>query len=320
VSFAEEKGKPDTHRSHEGAATAKHNPTPNRGREFDRHSGTGRNPTENKKGGAGSGNWGNAEDELAALEDVKAEVAAESPEAKKDEKKKKKKKKAKKGEEEEEKEKKDEIPDEQLKTLDDFMKERATKAVKLTLPPARTAGEGVKADPKWAEAVKREDSEEVFVKTKEEPKKVETEEAKKPSKSSLRKKRKKEAKEQAAKKLAEANIVNMFDFSAKKENDFPRKERRGPPREGGQRGPREGGQRGPREGGQRGPREGGQRGPREGGQRGPREGGQRGPREGGQGRNPQPRKYKPGDAEGAPQFDASAFPALQVGPPPITVD
>jgi hypothetical protein len=157
VSFTEEKGKADTHRSAEGAPVVKHN-APNRGREFDRHSGTGRSPTENKKGGAGSGNWGknNADEELAALEDVKAEVAAESPEAKKDDKKKKKKKKGKKGEEEEEKEKKDEIPDEQLKTLDDFLQERATKAVKLTLPPARTAGEGVKADPKWAEAVKRE--------------------------------------------------------------------------------------------------------------------------------------------------------------------
>jgi len=103
----------------------KHN-APNRGREFDRHSGTGRSPVENKKGGAGQANWGalNEQDELTALDDVKAELAESDP-SKKDEQKKnkKKKKKGKKGEEEEEKEKKDEIPDEQLKTFDDFLKE-----------------------------------------------------------------------------------------------------------------------------------------------------------------------------------------------------
>jgi len=297
----------------------KHN-APNRGREFDRHSGTGRSPVENKKGGAGQANWGalNEQDELTALDDVKAELAESDP-SKKDEQKKnkKKKKKGKKGEEEEEKEKKDEIPDEQLKTFDDFLKERSAKATKLSLPPPRAAGEGAKEDPKWATAVKREDKEEVFVtvKVKEEPKKEEDE--KKPSKSSLRKKRKKERKQQEAKRLAEENIVNMFDFSAKKEHDRP-------PR-GGPRGPREGGSdrprgpRGPREGGNDRPR--GPRGPREGGNGGPREGGSdrpRGPRAGP--RNPQqPKKFRPGDNEG-PQFDASAFPALQVGPPPITVD
>jgi len=325
VSFAEEKGKPDTSRHADGAPVVKHNP-PARGREFDRHSGTGRSPVENKKGGAGAANWGknSADEELAAAEDAQAELAADTPEAgapKSDKKNKKKKKKGKKPEEEEEKEKKDEIPDEQLKTLDDFLKEKAAKAVKLSLPPARAAGEGVKADPKWAEAVKREDNNEVFVKVKEETKPPVTEEDKKPSKSSLRKRRKKEAKEATAKKLAEENITSMFDFSAKKEGgDFVPRGRGGPR---GPRGPREGGDnRGPRtpkEGGDnRGPR--GPRGPREGGDnRGPR--GPRGPREGGDNRAPnrQPRKYKP-EADSGPQFDASAFPALQVGPPPITVD
>jgi len=315
VSFDEEKHKPDTSRRipEHGAK-----PGPSRGREYDRHPGTGRSPVENKKGGAGQANWGknDATDELAGTEDAAAELQAETPEAKKEENnKKKKKKKAKKGEEEKEEEKKDEIPDEQLKTFDDFMKEQSSKTVKLTLPPARVAGEGVKIDPKWADAVKREDSEEAFLKTKDEPK--EAEEAKKPSKSSLRKKRKKDAKEQQAKKLAEANIVNMFDFSAKKENDFPRGGR------GRGRGPREGGR-----GGDRAPREGGFRGSREGGQRGERpqrEGGPRGHREGsGRGGAPrgnqQPRKYTPGAADQGAQFDDSAFPALQVGPPPITVD
>jgi len=51
--------------------------------------------------------------------------------------------------------------------LDDFKKEQATKAVKLTLPKARTAGEGVKLDPTWVGATKREDKEETFLKVQE---------------------------------------------------------------------------------------------------------------------------------------------------------
>lgn len=102
----------------------------------------------------------------------------------------------------------------------------------------------------------------------------------------------------------------MFDFSAKKEGEFPRGGRGR-----GSRGPREGGPRG-----DRGPREGGPRGDRQ-----PREGSGRGPRGGGGAprgnQQREPRKFSAGAAadQGA-HFDDSAFPALQVGPPPITVD
>lgn len=58
---------------------------PRRGRQFDRHSGTGRPPTENKKGGSGAGNWGDETKEgIVAAEAKAAADAAGSPAVERD--------------------------------------------------------------------------------------------------------------------------------------------------------------------------------------------------------------------------------------------
>jgi len=138
---------------------------------FERHSGTGRDPTENKKGGAGKSNWGAAgKDDLAAVIDaatepaaaddkeaadavpadaVAAEGAAEGADAK--------------GKEREQAAPVEEDPDDKLVTFDEYQKQQQKEAAearkKFKQPKVRTAGEGVKLDPKWANAVplKREE-------------------------------------------------------------------------------------------------------------------------------------------------------------------
>ncbi|KAG0167518.1 hypothetical protein DFQ28_004176 [Apophysomyces sp. BC1034] len=108
---------------------------PQRGRQFDRHSGTGLDDSEKKVKQA----WGHAEtaeaeaakDTLApsdpAAADQEAAVAAE--------------------------------PEEVVKTLDEYLAEKANKALNVVLPEARKANEG-SDDAKWKDTV-------AFVKTEE---------------------------------------------------------------------------------------------------------------------------------------------------------
>jgi len=293
VSFEE---KSDTNkgtgpRDHKDHVHKRDEPARSHGRQYDRHSGTGRPLNENKRGGSGPGNWGTADDELAAEEDLKVALQEQGTPA--ENKKKRKKKPKKKGEEESE-EKKDDIPDENLKLYDDFLKEQKEKQVKLSLPKARAAGEGVKEDPAWAAAVKLEKSDDksVFFKKEEAPEPIKESSTK--SKSALKRERKAQAKREAQKKMQDDYISNIFDFSAKKE-----------PSPGGRgrvpRGGRGGGNRGNRDKDFQ---------PREGGNRQPREGR---PARGGNTPQQAPKKFRVDDD--APQFDDSSFPALHVGPP-----
>jgi hypothetical protein len=241
---------------------------------------------------------------------LKAELQADqnvaSPNAEK-----KKRKKKKKTKEEEQEEKKEEIPDEDLRLFEDYLKERNEKAVKLSLPKPRSANTDVQiqADPAWSDAVKLEhgDDKPIYLGRKEDQP---AEKAPAPkTKAAQKRERRLQAKREAEKKLQDDTITAMFDFS-KKATDSP----------GGGRGRGSRGPRGPRrEGGEgSGHREGGGAG----GSRGPREGGHQGGGGGGGNRGnrnnfpPQsPKKFRPeGDA---PQFDDSSFPALQV-PPPTT--
>jgi len=115
---------------------------PPRGRQFDRKSGTGRPPTENKKGGSGSGNWGNelddavvatqeaklsAEDEKDKPEKTEGEGEATSPVATKA----------------------PEPKEPELLSLDEYRAKQAQKAPKVESLKLRTAGEGVSNDA-WA--------------------------------------------------------------------------------------------------------------------------------------------------------------------------
>jgi len=268
---------------------------------FDRHSGTGITPNENKKGGAGAANWGKpGVDELAAEEDLKVELQGEQA-AQAEAKEARKKKKKKKGKDEEaEADKKDEIPDESLKLFSEWEAEQKKKAAKLALPKARAAGEGVNEDPKWTSAVKldKDAAAEEFVKVvKKEPVQVASD-AKK-TKSQVRRERRRQAVVEQEKKLATENITTLFDFSAK-------------PQEEGGRG------RGRDRGGRGGGRHGGGRGHRNEGEGAPAgRFNNRPPREGGRGAHhgnrSAPKLFRP-DSD-APHFDDNSFPALHVGPP-----
>jgi len=109
-------------------------------RPFDRRSGTGRGK-EDKKGGAGKGNWGTFQDDQKVGEEVErqeektpaeteVQPQGEQPQG---------------GdaatEQKQEQPKEPEEEEDKTRTLDDFLKSKA--AVKVELPKARTAGEGV---------------------------------------------------------------------------------------------------------------------------------------------------------------------------------
>lgn len=108
-------------------------------RVYDRKSGTGRGK-EISKGGAGRGNWGSTSDEITEGEQVSEEGAPEAP---------------KEGEEKVEEVKEEEPapePEEQVKTLAEYLEEKKNKSLGLSLPAPRTAGEG--EDPnKWKDYV-----------------------------------------------------------------------------------------------------------------------------------------------------------------------
>lgn len=107
---------------------------PGRGRKFDRRSGTGRNPTENKKAGSGKANWGKAGEAVEELPKENGEAEKEETE-----------KPAAEGEvapAEGEPETPQE-PEKVLKGLDEYFAELKAKAAKVEAPKPRAAGEGV---------------------------------------------------------------------------------------------------------------------------------------------------------------------------------
>ncbi|EPZ33912.1 hypothetical protein O9G_002475 [Rozella allomycis CSF55] len=114
-----------------------------RGRDFDRRSGTGR--SEQKKEGAGRGNWGKTVEETQ--EQIPQEENVQTPEP--------------------------EIPEEPKveeppkKTIDEYYAEK--QKVNVALPPPRKANDG-KFDPKWKDAVVFEREDEVFLATEEKTK------------------------------------------------------------------------------------------------------------------------------------------------------
>jgi chemotaxis protein histidine kinase CheA len=296
-------------RGEAGAPGSEHRRGPKR--VFDRHSGTGRDPTENKKGGAGRSNWGAAgKDDLAAVIDAATEpAAADDKEAAE----------AVSGDaaapaegaeaaaaaapaEGKGKDREhaapahvEEDPDDKNITFEEFEKKQAAERAalkKLKLPKARSAGEGVKPNPQWDNAVPLKREEEtslpnVTLKPKKETKKAAAAatEAQAQPQQPTKKTRKEET-------ISAADIIR-FDTS-----------RRGD-REGGERSGRGGfGRGGSRGGGER-------RGPREGAAPG---GADRRPRrEGAQGspaQAPRAEAPKKAAAEAPAISDASLFPAL----------
>jgi len=108
---------------------------------LDRHSGTGRS-FENKKSGHGKANWGQAEredEEKVVVPVVEPEPVIEESEEDK-----------KKREEEEKKKEEERIKEEKQITLEDYLKQK--KSVNLSLPPPRSANEGMteQEKKKWA--------------------------------------------------------------------------------------------------------------------------------------------------------------------------
>jgi plasminogen activator inhibitor 1 RNA-binding protein len=287
---------------------------PARGRVFDRHSGTGRDPTENKKGGAGKSNWGAAgKDELAAVieaaaepaaagEEVEGAVAAEGAAAATEG------AAAAEGAETKGKDKAvepaapvEEDPDDKLVSFEEYQKQQKAEAAaakkKFKQPKARSAGEGVKLDPKWANAVplkKEDDAQPISITIAKKDAKKETKDAQ-PQVQLAKKAAPKE------KTISAADILR-FDTSR------PRGEGREGGREGG-RGGRGGFNREGREGGRGGF---GGRGRRDGGE----PTGERRPRREGQGSPAQaaPQAAAPKrEAKAAPApaiTDAAQFPAL----------
>jgi plasminogen activator inhibitor 1 RNA-binding protein len=240
---------------------------------FDRKSGTGRSPVENKKGGGGKANWGKpGQSDLEGLQegaeqvegkeptqqDAKAEGGAPSDAPAEP---------VKEGEEAEEEE------EDKTLTLEEFQAQQKKKLAKVKLPKTRKAGEGVEQDKQWAEAVpltkKLDDEPETLVPLA--PKK-----ATKPKK-------------KAKAKDTVSDASNLLSFTPAE------------PKRGGGRGRGEGRGRG------RGGR-GGRRGDSRGDSRGESRGGRGGRGGSTSGRGGAPRKYSP--EQSAPRFDESSFPTL----------
>lgn len=134
---------------------------PARGRKFDRRSGTGRPPTENKRSGSGKANWGKlGENE----EEVAAQVTKENGEAEKEETE----KVTVEGEAAAAAEGEAAPKEPETKSLDEYYQELKNKAVKVEAPKKREAGEGVDQSA-WKEYVplaKEEASDSLAPKTK----------------------------------------------------------------------------------------------------------------------------------------------------------
>jgi len=135
-------------------------------RPFDRRSGTGRGK-EDKKGGAGKGNWGTVDDEQKAAEEgynhrkkpEGQEPQGEQPQATETQ------------TEQKEVQREPEEEEDKTRTLDEFFKAKAS--VKIDLPKARQAGEGV-SDADWKGFVPLKKKEDEALTTPKEEKKKES--------------------------------------------------------------------------------------------------------------------------------------------------
>ncbi|KAL1936581.1 hypothetical protein VTP01DRAFT_715 [Rhizomucor pusillus] len=154
---AEKQGSPKANGASRGGARGgrrngrQQNGRPQRGRQFDRHSGTGLVDNEKKE----KQGWGHPETaEAEAANDTtspKDPAGAEEPVKEAAE------------------------PEEQVKTLDEYLAEKANKSLKVSLPEARKANEGTD-DSKWKDAVaftKQEEPEYFAVKESKPAKKTE---------------------------------------------------------------------------------------------------------------------------------------------------
>lgn len=158
----------DPHRSSERRARGADQVGENSGRRvYDRRSGTGRG-REQKKGGAGRGNWGREGESEATPEnweqteegkeapkegETKVEEVVERDPA---------------AEEAERIAREEQEKEDKMLTLDDYLKQKEAASLKMTLPEARKANEGVdsKDSGKWANysVVKRDEDDEVVAK------------------------------------------------------------------------------------------------------------------------------------------------------------
>eukprot|EP01112_Ceratiomyxa_fruticulosa_P015131 TRINITY_DN4416_c0_g1_i1.p1 TRINITY_DN4416_c0_g1~~TRINITY_DN4416_c0_g1_i1.p1 ORF type:complete len:395 (-),score=138.85 TRINITY_DN4416_c0_g1_i1:113-1297(-) len=190
-----------------------------RGRAMDRKSGTGRSPTENKRGGAGKANWGGVEEEIKdSIAEVENTEAANG--------------------EGEKKETKSETPatttpattekpveeEDKSITYEEYLRKLKQQTVRGSSVETRKAGEGVD-DKQWADyqPLHKQDPEQ-------KPKKKESKE-------------KEKEKDEKVKKVAVEEVFSVKYASSQPE----RRERRGGDRE--RRGGGGGGRGGPREGG-----------------------------------------------------------------------
>jgi len=103
---------------------------------YDKNSNVPKN--ENKKGGQGTGNWGNEKDEPRGADDAKKELV----------------------EGEEPKNEVPEEPEEKTITLKEYQEQRAALAPKVDTPKRREAGEGEKSDLHKYTVLKKDDEEE----------------------------------------------------------------------------------------------------------------------------------------------------------------
>lgn len=134
-------------------------------RAFERRSGTGRPfGGENKKGGAGRGNWGKPGSEQEALADVNAESEQTEETPKTEETKDTEPAAPKQLTPEEEEALKEKEKEERMLTLEEYRKKQEEERAKIPLPQPRKAGEGSN-DKKWASYQKLEKSEESLFST-----------------------------------------------------------------------------------------------------------------------------------------------------------
>jgi len=132
-------------------------------RAYERRSGTGRPFSgENKKGGAGKGNWGKPGSEQEALADVNSELAEQTDDATPktgDETKENEPAAPKQLTPEEEAALKEKEKEERMLTLEEYRKKQEEEKAKIPLPQPRKAGEGSN-EKKWANFQKLEKEEE----------------------------------------------------------------------------------------------------------------------------------------------------------------
>ena len=128
---------------------------------YQRRSGTGRPSGENKKGGAGRGNWGKPGSEQEALVDANTDLAEQTADdaLKTEETKESEPAAPKQLTAEEEAAIKEREKEERMVTLEEYRKKQEEEKAKIPLPELRKAGEGTN-EKKWANYQKLEKEEE----------------------------------------------------------------------------------------------------------------------------------------------------------------